>query len=94
MSSFKDLKIKKKLFLGFFVVIVLLLVLVLILFFNFQKIKQLNSDASQRSSQSLIASEAASMPYLLYSVFADAAINRDFELNKNNFETFKKRVNR
>jgi methyl-accepting chemotaxis protein len=85
----KDLKISQKITISFLVVIVLFLFVASYTLVQLSILNKLHGETEQRAHDSVAIEEAAGMSDALYSVFADAIINRELSVNKREWKEVK-----
>jgi len=73
------LTIGKKMVAGFGGVILLMLIVFSVTYGSFQNLRKLQDEGASRANDALLAVQAVDAPYRLYTVIADAVINRDLE---------------
>jgi len=86
----KDMKIGSKLFAGFAAVLIATIAIAGVSLWNFLVVDSAVEEATIRAADSVVVEEAVWIPHQLYSVFADAYINRDFGANKTEFDSVSK----
>lgn len=78
----KNLKISQKLIVSFGAMILLFGMVTAYIFTQLNSLQELQNSSMKRADDAVVISEAAGMSNKLYSVFADAIINRNLEENK------------
>lgn len=85
----KNLKIQQKLIVSFAIVVGLFAISSIYAIVQVQKLSELQDQGAQRADDAVLITEAAGMSNALYSVFADAIINRELVSNQSEWKTIK-----
>ena len=85
----KNLKINQKLIVSFMVIIALFIGSSTYSIYQLRQLSNMQDEGSKRADDAIKITEAAEMGNFLYSVFADAIINRDIETNRKEWNEVK-----
>ena len=86
----KNLKISQKLVVSFMVIIAVFIASSSYNIYQLRQLSKMQDEGAQRGEDAVIITEAAEMGNSLYSVFADAIINRDLEENHKEWDEVEK----
>ena len=89
----KNLKISQKLFVSFMVIIALFIGSSTYSIYQLKQLSNMQDEGSKRSDDAVRIAEASEMGNALYSVFADAIINRNIVANRSEWDELKKETN-
>ena len=90
--NLNNLKISRKLFLSFFIVIAIFIGATVYQIIKLQNLSELQDAGAGRAEDALEASKAASLGYRMYQVIADGIINRNLEETEKEWKVIKKEI--
>ena len=88
----KNLKISQKLIVSFMIIIVVFIASSSYNIYHLRQLGKMHDEGAKRGEHAVIISEAAEMGNTMYSVFADAIINRDLVANKKEWDEIQKEM--